>query len=101
MSGTHGTLKTVISGSDRMSLRRGRPDHELAGWHASQLAFMLRQVIHKDMTYAFLSHYLRALRPEILTILKDADNWHIVDKSIGEKVREAITIIQGEEDAKL
>ena len=91
----------TATGSQRMSLIRSRTDFELAGWHSSQIAFMLRQIIHKDMTYAFLGHYLRGLRSEVLDILVDAENWLPADKAIGEKVQEAINIIRGKEDAKL
>lgn len=91
----------IATGSQRMSLKRSRTDLELAGWHSSQIAFMLRQIIHRDMTYAFLGHYLRGLRPEILVILEKPENWLLADKSIGEKVQEAITIIRGKENAEL
>lgn len=90
-----------MTGAQRMSLRRGRTDDEIAGWHSSQISFMLSQAIHKDMRASFLAHYLRGLRPEILDILSDPNIYVGPEVQVGKLVVEAITIIRGKEDAKL
>lgn len=69
--------KLLWTAADRIQVQRHRNIEELAGWHSSQLHFMLSQVVQPPQWPIFLGHYLRGLtyelrgellaRPEVLS----------------------------------
>lgn len=64
----------------------------------TQLDFMLGQVVKPENWPLFLSYYLRALLPDILTELLNTDHMHFITPHAGNFVHEVISIIQEDQD---